>query len=458
MLWLCTLSLALATQEIEKVSELPEFLDDFSKTRVLGLCSSLISECLTFKSDFFNIDLPNLAYMDIKDEETAQVAAHFNLISYPFIVYFPEGQKDYSTYSPSPLQDSIHVIKRIAYDKLKVDTVEDLNKLVDTYGYLEGLMLGVYKEISSDFEEFLSFGESIKAVMPVALTHSKEIAEYFGIDSGIVVFRPKVLVTSDSESYRVFKSFDKEYVLLNLYGKYSWLSPNTEELLMMPQKPLITLYANIFPLLNPSNTKYTVSRFQKATQDYCEQFTCAIANTLNYQWMLQELNLGEETSLVLLDDSEEIYVLKEVFSASNSMQAGKIKEFVDNYLKGEAQPYVVSEEEPNSPYENNLRVLVGKTIDNFIETSEQPVVLALTEMYCTECPGVIETLEKLAVKHKDANFAKIDAGKNRVPNYLRTESLPGVVFISKEKTTYKLTKTDQVESFVQENLGKKEDL
>lgn len=94
-----------------------------------------------------------------------------------------------------------------------------------------------------------------------------------------------------------------------------------------------------------------------------------------------------------------------------------IEEFCNNLVQGSLSPYFKSQPIPDNT-ESSVHVIVGKTFDDEILSSEKDVLLEVFTPWCINCEATSKQVEKLAKHYKGSSnliFARIDASANEHP-------------------------------------------
>jgi len=115
------------------------------------------------------------------------------------------------------------------------------------------------------------------------------------------------------------------------------------------------------------------------------------------------------------------------------MTADNIKHFVSEFLGGKLKPYFKSEPIPSDPFEDNVRVIVGKNFDDVILDPNSDALIEFYAPWCGHCKTLAPIFSSLGAKVKDIPgvvIAKMDSTANEVEG-VSIQGFPTIKFYKK---------------------------
>ncbi|OMJ88072.1 hypothetical protein SteCoe_10056 [Stentor coeruleus] len=428
--------LSFAEVDYVKVQDIDALVKEKKGLKAFAFCDGLMDPC-----KFFFMSTRNylakvrgfVGQVDVSSPEDIEKAREYGLSDYPYIIYY-EDSKEYIQYQGSLEPIDIYTnLDRIAMGPIEIPDLNTLLISLDSEYNIDGLLLTInlpnFQSLSS---EFLTF-------FPVAYTTSSEIQDHFSCKTCAIVFRPKILLSNNLNPYTIIKDLVSSSDIISSYYKdLSFLTPNSH-IWTIKDKPLLTLYGKFSPREEPTQTRYIVTRINKALSQYYGEFTTALGKIDDFKWILDEMGLGSHRNLSMIDDMENVYVQESIFSTTGTLVTENIVSFVMGYKEKKLKNYVISEPIPEKPYENGVKILVGHTIDETIQNTKEDMVILVYSIYDSNTPSVIVLIEKLAEKMPMLVFGKIEGNRNYVPSGLETYTLPVAYYL---KNGYQPQKVD----------------
>jgi protein disulfide-isomerase A1 len=91
-----------------------------------------------------------------------------------------------------------------------------------------------------------------------------------------------------------------------------------------------------------------------------------------------------------------------------------LRNFVKDWKNKKIEAYLKSEDVPSSPFDGNVRVLVGKNFEEVVFDKSKDVFVEFYAPWCGHCKSLAPEYEKLAAEFKGSNvvIAKMDATAN----------------------------------------------
>lgn len=165
-------------------------------------------------------------------------------------------------------------------------------------------------------------------------------------------------------------------------------------------------------------------------------------------------NLGLDGSLpglIIIDDASN----KKFKFLEASFSEETLSKFFEQYIAGELESFMKSEEIPESNDED-VKVVVGKNFEEIVMDSSKDVMVEFYAPWCGHCKSlapIYESLGKSFSSEPDVVIAKVDATANDVPEQI--QGFPTIIFYPKDKsakTVYEGDRTlDNLKKFVYDN-------
>lgn len=153
---------------------------------------------------------------------------------------------------------------------------------------------------------------------------------------------------------------------------------------------------------------------------------------------------------------------KYAFPEGKKISSSSLEEFADNVVAGKADAMTKSAEIPSEPYEEDVRVVVGKNFDEVVLDPKKFVLLEVYAPWCGHCKKLTPVYSKLGAMFKDNDkvvIAKMDGTENEVP-HVEVKGFPTIVYFdAKEGATAQPyqggRELESLQKFVEEKAGVK---
>ena len=409
-----------------KPSEVKSFISsNKDKFLLIYFCDFSLEPCVFFTNTtnpYFKRLEGKVARIDVTTQEDAEHLREFELKDFPYLIYIRPG-KNHLPYTGSlePIE-IFSALDRIQRGPQVYEDIESVNKDLAEKLYTDGLVL-TYQQSNLNL-----ISDELMPYFPIAISNFP-LQDFDCSGPCVVVFPPLILQEKLKPSWSAIKGqATLEQIVPKYYKDLVWMTPNSH-VWLGKEKPLMTLYAKISGKSDPSNTKYVINRYIAVAKEYFDIFTVAIAKIEDFQWILQDIGLGKHKSLLMFDDTEDMYYEADLVSSNYSVNTGKIKNFIENFIAGQAKPYIISEEIPENKVQNGITVLVGKTVKQELEKLKKDSILLVYNFYTEGLEGVIYFFEELASRMKELKFYKIEAHRNYVPPVFTDHGYPIAFYI-----------------------------
>ncbi|KAK7325175.1 hypothetical protein VNO77_29310 [Canavalia gladiata] len=266
-----------------------------------------------------------------------------------------------------------------------------------------------------EYEEFLSAAKSDNETQFVEVSKI-EVAQVMYPD-----IKPAGhflgIVKSEPERYTAYDGpFTKNKILEFIdYTKFPLVTKLTEmnsiKVYSSPIKYQVLVFANI------DNFKNLLDPLQD------------VARTFKSKIMIIYVDINDENlakpflTLFGLEESKNTVVtafdngMSSKYLLESKPTQSNIEEFCNNLLQGSLSPYFKSQPIPDNT-EASVHVIVGKTFDEEILSSEKDVLLEVLTPWCINCEAISKQVDKLAKHYRGSSnliFARIDASANEHP-------------------------------------------
>ena len=388
------------------------------KFLIIYFCDFSMEPCVFFSNTttpFLNRINGKVAKVNVASHEDASHLEEFDIKDFPYIIYIsPQSKFKQYRGSLEPIE-IFSTLDRIQKGLVEYNDIDSVYNDLETKLYSDGLVL-LYKQ--NDLNDFI---QELLPFFPIAECKF-ELGEEFNCgDECVVVFRPNILQAKGKTSFSVIKGEEKEDKIVGEYYKgLVWLTPNNH-VWLSKEKPLLTLYGKISGKSEPEHTRYVASRYYRVVKGYFDDFTVAIAKVDDFQWILADIGLGKHKSLLMFDNTEDMFYEFDLISSNYSVNTEKIQNFIENYKSKKLSPYIISEPLPDSPYENNLKVLVGSTVKSELASINTDSILLVYSLFYDQLKSLIYFFEQMASRLNELKFMKLEAHRNYVPPELITD-------------------------------------
>lgn len=366
---------------------------------------------------------------DLTVLERSHIATDVNLLFYRLKANYPESVRGAVTFDilKGIMDDELRPVKAL---KSRLHAEKQKNADL-TY------VVGYFAKDSDLKATFFEVAEDNSGVCPFyTVPDAATAAEFDLTEPGVVVVRNKLLQGENDTPLLKMSHLEspeelEQEILESLFGFVGWITNTNYFLFRQEGKGLLTMFANLDSQLNPSMVKYYASRLRSLAKDYDQHITVTIADTEEFAQEVETFKI-ESPNFIMIDDTAEIYILKDIIMADGSFKAQEVRNFVEGYVSRSIKPYRVSEPVPEEPYDGRIRVLVGSQFDEFLETTDKDLLLVLVSPECDECLEVLQVLQEVAgIFEKTLTVCKIDSINNSLPRSYDPYDLPSLFLVRK---------------------------
>ncbi|KAG9509104.1 Protein disulfide-isomerase A3, partial [Fragariocoptes setiger] len=229
----------------------------------------------------------------------------------------------------------------------------------------------------------------------------------------------------------------EDWIKDNYNGLVGYRTPTTAQEF---SKPYIVAYYDVDYVKNPKGTNYWRNRVLKVATNYKgEGVTFAISSTSSMGGELSEYGYEhprgqkEQTPFVAGQDKDgQKFVMKEKFSVD------AFDKFVKQFIAGELEPYMKSEDLPEDNDSVPVKVAVAKNFKELVTKSNKDVFIEFYAPWCGHCKSLAPTWEQLGTKlakESGVIIAKLDATANDIPSEFVVHGFPTLYWYPKNTKT-----------------------
>lgn len=289
------------------------------------------------------------------------------------------------------------------------------------------VVVGFFK--SRDSENYKQF---------ISQADSQELEEFqFGEVVGSDELNKKYNIQNDEE-FVIFRSFQPDepahssdfsnmakFVKDNAYPLVEEINAKTFQRLLEKDLPIGALFIHF----NENKQSYIDMLYEVALQ-FKDKITIGYSDGDTYG---EQLNImgGDKNNLpgfgIMDFNKQQNYPLRD----QPEITKEKLTQFIQDYLDGKIEPHYRSEEPPQTNDEA-VKVVVGKTFEDWVTKNEDDVLLEFYAPWCGHCKQLEPKYKQLAEDLQNVQgltIAKIDATENDTP--ISIEGFPTIYFFPK---------------------------
>jgi len=368
--------------------------------------------------------------------ENKKVADRYSVQGYPTLKWFVDG-KD-SEYNGGRDEESI-----VRWVKKKsgppAETVDDVDKLKSLEKDNDVFVLGYFSAFEGkDFDAFLDaarVGEDVQYTQ----TTSKEVATAAGIAGDKT---PAIVMVKNFEGY------EREVVAFS--GKIS--IGELEDFVVAEKLPLV------MPFIEKNQEKIFDSGIDThvlilAKEESLEpeadfmKMLRSVAAMFKGKLMFVSVNVDDEAASTPVvnffgaDASQAPVVFgfqmkkNKKYKFETEVNEANMKSWCTDMLAGKIDPIYKSQEPPEVDVEDNVKVVVGKTVDSVVLDPSKDVLLEVYAPWCGHCKQLEPTYKKLGKRFAGIDsviIAKMDGTENE-HREIDVSGFPSIFFFPAEK-------------------------
>lgn len=368
--------------------------------------------------------------------ENKKVADKFGVQGYPTLKWFVDG-KD-SEYNGGRDEESI-----VRWVKKKsgppAETVNDIDHLKKLEKKNDVFVVGYFSAFEGkDFEAFLN-GARVGEDVLYTQTTSKEVATAAGITGDKT---PAIVMVKNFEGY------DREVVAFTETINVG----NLEEFVVAEKMPLV------IPFVEKNQEKIFDSGIEthvlvlhtsealKPEADFMKMLR-TVAATFKGKLMFVSVDVDDDASSTPVvnffgaDKAEAPIIFgfqmnkNKKFKYDSEANEANLKSWCTDLLAGKVEPIYKSQEPPEVDTEDNVKIVVGKTVDSVVLDPKKDVLLEVYAPWCGHCKQLEPIYKKLGKRFSSIEsvvIAKMDGTENEHKE-IEVQGFPSIFFFPAEE-------------------------
>lgn len=248
------------------------------------------------------------------------------------------------------------------------------------------------------------------------------------VENSIVLVRPVILKNMFEASHVLYDDSESldDFVKTNYHGL---VGHRQQSNIADFNAPIVVAYFDVDYTKNVKGTNYWRNRVLKVAKEIgSKDLSYAISNNILFGGELEEFGVDSksETPVVAARDKDnKKYIMKEKFSVE------ALKKFVEDFLAGNLQPFVKSEELPEDN-SGPVKVAVGRNFDDLVLNSKKDVFIEFYAPWCGHCKKlapIYEELGKALENEPTIEIVKMDATANDITGPFQVHGFPTLYFL-----------------------------
>jgi len=376
-------------------------------------------------------DDPPIALAKVDCTEAGKdICSKFSVSGYPTLKIFrgEEVSQDYS--GPREAAGIAKYMRaQVGPASRLIRSLEDLAKFLDTK---ETTVFGYFEDADDKLAKtFLKFADKNREKYRFGHSTDADVLKKQGETNKIVLIRAPHLSNKFEESTVEFDGSSESDLATFIKDNYHGLvGHRTQESARDFQNPLVTAYFAIDYVKNPKGTNYWRNRILKVAKEFVGQLSFAISSKDDFQHELNEYGydfVGDKPVILARDAKNLKYALKSEFSVEN------LRGWVEKLLEGELEPFIKSEEIPESN-DAPVKIAVAKNFDDIVINNGKDTLVEFYAPWCGHCKKLTPIYDELAEKLKDeeVQIVKMDATANDVPPEFNVRGFPTLFWLPKD--------------------------
>jgi len=396
-----------------------------------GHCKKLKPE-FELAADILRENDPPVALAKVDCTEGGKATcSEFGVSGYPTLKIFKNGKvsKEYSGPRDGPGIVK-YMASQVGPSAKEITTMEAFDKFLSAQ---DNSVVGFFKKSSPLKEAFLQVADGLREKFRFAITELPEILEEHDMNDGIILFRPKHLISifePDQIKYDgdSTKSALETWLKKNQHGLVDHRTrDNTDEF----KNPVVVAYYKVDYAKNEKGTNYWRNRIIKVAKNFAEDFTFAISSKDDFQHELNEFGhdyVPSEKPIVFARSKD-----NKKFSMSEEFSMENFENFLKKLKNNELEPYLISEPIPEDNTKP-VKVAVGKNFDEVVTNNNRDTLIEFYAPWCGHCKKLTPVWDELGEKlaNEDVAIVKMDATNNDVPSPYEVRGFPTIYWAPKD--------------------------
>eukprot|EP00834_Sanchytrium_tribonematis_P000995 NODE_21_length_42443_cov_0.822808.p6 type:complete len:518 gc:universal NODE_21_length_42443_cov_0.822808:40631-39078(-) len=371
-----------------------------------GFCKKLKPEYEAAAKELWEKEKSPLVKVDCTEDK--DLCEEFGVQGFPTLKIFNNGKVG-TTYEGARTKEGIvdYIVKRKLPAVIEIKKAEEISELKEKYGLL----------VASLGSSELFHGVADKL---------RDIATFIAV--------PEKLSKDSNKALNIEMKKDEVYLVAAFlekpvsYGKLKdaeslskWLKPRT-----------LPVLGDVTPenFKQYSDSELPLGFIFYTSESDKEKVKSALSDAANKQWGV--VNFGFVDGNEHGDFAESLGLKKEFpamsiqnlkrqinFPYSGEWKKDQVAKFVEEFASGKLKPHLKSDVVPENEYDEEVRVIVGKSFEDLVLDKSKDVLVELYAPWCGFCKRLAPIWSKLATALKDSRevltIAKMDATTNDMP-------------------------------------------
>lgn len=369
---------------------------------------------------------PEVKLCKVDAHEETSLAEKYEINGFPTLKFFIKGNSQPIEYNGGRTTNDIlnWVRRKVGQVTVEVTSVEEAEKLLSSN---EAVVFFFGTPSSNAYKNFASVASLFDEVIFVYSNNAAVLQKYGGNENTIVVF------ADYGEEKNVYNGDDSDNSLKNFISTHRFpiVMPFNQH---SAQRIFAEGVSTIFLIRgNDANGAKAEEAFRTIANTFHSNIAFCLA-TIEEDLggrLAEYLGIGEDDvpAIRIVDptNNNKKYLLEKEVSTDN------LRTFINDFLGNNLKPTFKSEAVPSSPFDGNVRVVVGKNFNEVVLDTSKDVLIELYAPWCGHCQELAPVYDALAAKFRDSNdvvIAKMDASANEVDG-VEIQGFPTIRFYPK---------------------------
>ena len=375
--------------------------------------------------------------------ETA-LAEKYDISGYPTLKIFRKDVNSPSEYNgPRDADGIVRYMKKQSEPVVQPIDSELMYKAVTVNSDISILMYT--SEIPSDaYQAFENVAKKHFELITFGVVSDPVLMASFGHSEGEIVAYRNFEGINDQDSRSVVYDSVKypdlaRWAMIMSIPSAALLTQENYETYQKLALPRLTVFAkHLHPETNPSGVRYILNRLRKAAAPYLGELVFVAMDTETEEFA--ECNFAQQSGskyFLGIYDGPVKYCFNDEAKALKALKVADIEAFAKDFVDGKLVPYLKTQPVPEVPEVNNVKIVVGSTVQEEVVDSDKDVFLAVYAPWCGHCKHLLPIWEELAEKNKDKKdkltIAKIDGTENDLPKEFHYTGFPTIFWVEAGK-------------------------
>ncbi|KXS15919.1 protein disulfide isomerase [Gonapodya prolifera JEL478] len=400
-----------------------------------GHCKALAPEYEKAATSLKSNGIP-LAKVDCTAEE--EVCSEHGVKGYPTLKVFRSGSP--TDYNGARQADGIvSYMKKQLLPAVSEITLKNAESFIDSE---KVVVVGFFK--STDSEEYKALVSAANVLRDEflfgATVDEAVVSKYEATTPSVILFKKfdegKSVYPAEGESFSVESL--SSFVQVQSLPLVDQIAPENYGKYVKTGLPLLYLFVS-----SPEELAKYKPSLESVAAGHRGKINFVHIDANKFAQHGQDLGVSKFPGLVIHINADN---LKYVFDKTKAIVQEELSAWVEAFTKGELKPHFKSQDEPEEPFEGNVRVVVGSNFKEVVLDSSKDVFVEFYAPWCGHCKKLAPTWESLGESyesHRDkVVIAKMDATANDIPPespFKEIQGFPTIVLFkagSKEVVNY----------------------